>query len=226
MKIALFIALFALLLALTGGVLVIVHDVHRDLSDFHSVLDQVGGATRAVEGTAKSLAGSAQDVQKIVGEERAAQKRQTDEFTKTIADFHDLLIHTDISLNGSKRQSGLLAHVDGILTHFDVTTLPALDMQIVGNGDQLQDTIARLGDSADGITGAAKTLDTQLSDPQIPQLIGHFNTISGNLADTTGDVQHEIHKFVYPPPRKWWQKYITDPANELREMFKFTHPIG
>jgi hypothetical protein len=25
------------------------------------------------------------------------------------------------------------------------------------------------------------------------------------------DVAHEVHQLVYPPPRKWYQKYIVDP---------------
>lgn len=49
--------------------------------------------------------------------------------------------------------------------------------------------------------------------------------IATNLNGTTADVEHEVHKLVYPPPRHWYQRYFLDPLNDLRKMFEFTHPL-
>jgi hypothetical protein len=46
---------------------------------------------------------------------------------------------------------------------------------------------------------------------RLPPLLQRSTEIAGNLSDATSDVQHEIHKMVYPPPRKWYQKYFLDP---------------
>jgi ABC-type transporter Mla subunit MlaD len=203
MKTALLIALLALIVALIGGVLLIVHDAHRDLSDFHTVIDQAAATARSVEGTTHQLNQTIAQVNTTVGVLTDAANAQKKNWLDASA---------DVKKTGEDTRR-VVAHVDRILTHFDVTTLPALDMQIVANGDQLQDTIGRLGDSADGVTAAAKTLDAQLSNPEIPQMIGHFNTISGNLevstanfATMTGDAVPAVHRFTAAPTKK--QKFL------------------
>jgi len=47
--------------------------------------------------------------------------------------------------------------VDGTLLHFNAVTLPAVDSQIAANGEQLKSTLAKLGDSADGLTAAERS---------------------------------------------------------------------
>ena len=63
-------------------------------------------------------------------------------------------------------------------------------------------------------------------DPVLNSLLRHSDDIAVNVSQGTADVQHEIHKLVYPPPRKWWQKWITDPVKIGIGAFKFTHPVG
>lgn len=46
---------------------------------------------------------------------------------------------------------------------------------------------------------------------QMTPLLQQGTAIAGNLNASTADVEHEIHKLVYPPPRKWYQKYFLDP---------------
>lgn len=217
MKTALFLALLALLAALTGGVLVIVHDVHRDLSDMRGVLDRAGGALRAAEETGRAAGDTARQLNRTIAQLNLAAATLNDAANAQKKNWLDA--SGDVKKTGEDTRR-VVAHVDRILTHFDVTTLPAMDAQIVGNGDRLRDTLGRLGDSADAVTGAARTLDTQLelfSDeaPQIHQLLGHFNTISGNLEATTanfaaitGDVRPMVHRFAAPPTKK--QKALAD----------------
>ncbi len=44
------------------------------------------------------------------------------------------------------------------------------------------------------------------------ELLNNSTDTMAHVSGTTQDIQTEIHKFVYPPPRKWYQKYITDPV--------------
>jgi hypothetical protein len=203
MKTALGIALLAFLVALTGGVLLIVHDAHRDLSDFHTVIDQAAATARSVEGTTHQLNQTIAQVNTTVGVLTDAANAQKKNWLDASA---------DVKKTGEDTRR-VVAHVDRILTHFDVTTLPALDMQIVANGDQLQDTIGRMGDSADGVTAAAKTLDAQLSNPQIPELLGHidmtamhFEATSANFATMTADAVPAVGRLTAPPTKK--QKFL------------------
>lgn len=46
---------------------------------------------------------------------------------------------------------------------------------------------------------------------QITPLLMRSTDIAVNLSNTTADVEREVHSLVYPPPRKWWQRYIVDP---------------
>ena len=60
--------------------------------------------------------------------------------------------------------------------------------------------------------------DLQPAIQQVTPLLQRTTDIAVNLSNTTADVQHEIHKFVYPPPRKWYQKYFLDPAKTLAHL--------
>lgn len=46
---------------------------------------------------------------------------------------------------------------------------------------------------------------------QVTPLLLQSTAVAANLSASTADVEHEIHKLVYPPPRKWYQRYILDP---------------
>jgi hypothetical protein len=46
---------------------------------------------------------------------------------------------------------------------------------------------------------------------QVTPLLERTTDIAVNVSNATADVEHEIHKFVYPPPRKWYQKWLLDP---------------
>jgi uncharacterized protein (DUF3084 family) len=88
------------------------------------------------------------------------------------------------------------------LQHLDRSTADAL--QPVGPLlQQTQDTLAKTG-------GLENQLQQNLVLMQ--PAIQNVNRLTANLDQTSADIEHEVHKLVYPPPRKWYQKYLLDPA--------------
>ena len=88
------------------------------------------------------------------------------------------------------------------LQHLDRSTADAL--QPVGPLlQQTQDTLAKTG-------GLENQLQQNLVLMQ--PAIQNVNQLTANLDQTSADIEHEVHKLVYPPPRKWYQKYLLDPA--------------
>jgi hypothetical protein len=82
------------------------------------------------------------------------------------------------------------------------------DEELATNSQALQVTIAKLGASADGLTQATGTLNARLGDPEITQLLGHLNAISGNLetisgdgAAMAGDMKLAVHRMAQPPTK-------------------------
>lgn len=198
MKTALSIALLVLLIALAGGIPVIVYDLHRETLDVHNLLVQAGGAVEAIENTtrqAQSALGQIQTTVATLNDAAAAQKSNW------------LAAGGDVKKTGEDTRR-VVAHVDRILTHFDVETLPALDLELVANGDDLQQTIGRLGDSAEALGTAAATLNTQLSNPQIAELVDHldesslhFAAVTANADAMSGDMKLAVHRMAQPPSK-------------------------
>ena len=58
---------------------------------------------------------------------------------------------------------------------------------------------------------------------QMQPLLLRLTDTATNVSNATADVEHEIHKLVYPPPRKWYQKYFLDPLKTAAHLI--TIPI-
>jgi len=197
MRTALSVTLLVCLLAVSGMVCVFLERVTQAVSDIRTV------ARDADEGV-KAITQSARDLEAVIALERDAQKRQTEEVNKTIADVHDLVIHTDLQLN---QKDGLIPTASTALALETV----ALDNLLKESGKSLETLTAAGNSTLDAGTGALDTFRTRLTDPRIDEIVGNLQTTTFEFAGTTTDVHTELHKFVYPPPRKWWQKYGTDP---------------
>lgn len=65
--------------------------------------------------------------------------------------------------------------------------------------------------ATDSLTLDFDSLHARIDDPRIDEILGNLQSTSFEIAGTTADVHTEIHKFVFPPPRKWYEKYILDP---------------
>jgi hypothetical protein len=193
-------ALLLLTLVLVGGVLVLVHDVHQDLAGVHVVLTQTSATeidlrhTLAII-TAKVSTG-ADTLNAAATEERTNWKATSSEAALTGRALRLLISRVDRSF------------VDGTLQHVNTQTLPLIDVQVAQNGAQMAAMLKKVGETADGLTVVAGTLNTRLGDPQVAQLLGHFNVISGNLevisansAAMSGDMKLAVHRLTAPPTK-------------------------
>src|ERR1700683_5548280 len=120
MKQALPLAAFALLVALTAGVLVGVYDVHR-----------VSVAARETITSLNVTLVTANKTLLAVDADAEAQKANL----KTIGD--------DAAKTGTDTRR-LVAHLDRVLTRINTQTLGQLESQIRGNGNELQATLKTL----------------------------------------------------------------------------------
>lgn len=102
-----------------------------------------------------------------------------------------------------------------------------VNVQTLAGIKQASELMAQVGQNVNEVSAALLPMfrsTTRVMDQLYPLTV-QATGIATHANNISGDVDHEVHKFVYPPPRKWWQKFITDPLNDLRKMFEFTHPI-
>lgn len=200
MKTALTVALLFLVVTATVALVVVARDVHQDLTASHRVLEQASTATDHLDHnlaiiTAK-LSTGADTLDKAANEERANWKATSKEAAFTGRALRMLISRVDRSF------------VDGTLQHINNKTLPAIDSEILANGDQFKITLAKLGDSADGVTAVTGAFNARLGDPQIVELLGHANSISANLdlisansAAMSLDMRLAVHRLAQPPTK-------------------------
>jgi ABC-type transporter Mla subunit MlaD len=190
-------ATFVLFLAVTAGVSVGVYDAHRLLGNANGLVTDTRDTARLLNQTLAKVDAAADTLNAAAGEERENWKTTSKNTANTARDLRMLIARIDRSL------------VDGTLQHLNAETLPAIDNQIKANGEQLRATIAKAGGSADAVTAATNALNVRIADPQLTALLGHFNTVSGNLEVTsanfaamTGDLRPAVHRYTAPPTRK------------------------
>ena len=94
-----------------------------------------------------------------------------------------------------------LEHVDALVVNFDSTQRQA--------GTAITATSASLVPVIQQTHDDLKELQPAIA--QMQPLLLRLTDTAANVSNATADVEHEIHKLVYPPPRKWYQKYFLDP---------------
>jgi hypothetical protein len=94
-----------------------------------------------------------------------------------------------------------LQHVDALVQSFDVTQKQA--------GASISQTSAALVPVIEQTRKDLAQLEPAIR--QVEPLLMRTTDIAVNVSNATADVEHEIHKLVYPPPRKWYEKYFLDP---------------
>jgi hypothetical protein len=122
----------------------------------------------------------------------------------------DFLSRTDRNINDQLLPAAALL----------LTTTADSEQQLTASADI---TLGNLGHSADVFT-------MRLNDSRLDEMVTNWNETSlhvvgmtANAELVTDDAEHEVHKLVYPPPRKWWQKWITDPVKTAAHLI--TIPI-
>jgi hypothetical protein len=107
-----------------------------------------------------------------------------------------------------------LGHVDELVVSFDASQKQA--------SRAIQDTSAALLPVMDQTRRDLAALEPAIG--QMTPLLQQGTGIAGNLNKTTADVEAEVHKLVFPPPRKWWQKWFLDPLKTAAHLI--TIPIS
>lgn len=196
MKTALSVALLLLVMTATLGLVIIIRDGHQALTHGDQLLQQTIASERALDQTITKITAAADTLNGAATEERSNWAKTSDEAAKTGRAVRTLIDRVDRKL------------VDETLAHVNAVTLPAIDSEIQANGDQLKLTIAKLGNSADGVTAVAGALNLRLSDPEIPKLLGHLDVMGDNLETITengaamsGDMKLAVHRLAQPPSK-------------------------
>ena len=212
MKSALSLAVIALLLSATVGIPVLVYDVHRDLADAHTVVDEAGATLRAGHETVNKF-------NALADADRKNLLDTSQQTADTARDLRALVARLDRSL------------VDGTLFHLNHITLPAVDAQIRGNGNALQAAIgklgvtaAKLGDTADGVTAVTNSLNVRINDPVIDSTLRAFNLAAENLSTTTANMSVVTGTGATTMGRvdhvaAYYEKKLTTPASFFKTFF-------
>ena len=120
---------------------------------------------------------------------------------------------TLVAANKSTLQA--MTDLDVLVKHADASQL-----QIVTSVQQtlksVQETTAAVIPVMQATQKNLETLQPVIAQAQV--LMKNSSDTMSNVSKSTADVATEIHRFVYPPPAKWYQKYIFSPAKILMHM--------
>lgn len=159
---AAFVACLVAILTL-AGLLAIEYTVRRKLP---SILDSAQTATREFASASESL--------KDVARKQDRYLDQTSrELNKTVADAHDLLIHTDIALNGRNGRGGLLPSARALASDQEsqLDALEARSAKSLADLDaaerQIQPILASLDEAAGSAADATNSLARTAGNPRI-----------------------------------------------------------
>jgi hypothetical protein len=195
-------ALLCIVLSISAFILTA--DMHQGMAAFRPLapkITQVVDNADAIEAAAGQVLSRMDDA---AGNEADHWQKQQRELTKTVADVHDLLIHTDLAFNGRPGHPGLVQDLDQAIELVAISTHNSLD---------------HLNDSLDKITAAsdvtleafghtADVASARMNDPQIDELLGHFNVlalhldgIAENSEAMSGDMRLAVHRLAQPPTK-------------------------
>lgn len=168
-----------------------VRTVNRNIP---AVVSQAQSTIADFDATAKQAQGAIADARGEVGIEVANAQRTQREVNKMVADAHDLLIHTDISLNGDT----------GVLPELTKTLESTNNLAGTAAAD-LNDTSQRLEPIlADLSTGsAAFAAQTPAIMLEVSKTSKHVDATSANIESTTADIQTAVHRATRPPNLAW-----------------------
>lgn len=203
--------ILSIFLLLTGLILtcLVLHRVDKFVQQSSTDLHKL--VVDGDNGVAK-LSANLADLQLVISLEREAQKNQTREFQKTIADVHDLVIHTDLKLNGSKNILGVLPQIQGLLLRTDNNLneqlIPTTNHAVQALTLDVHDTLNATNSMLNSITADADDLHARLSDPAVPELMGHINVlalhldnIAANSEAMSSDMRGAVHRLAQPPTK-------------------------
>lgn len=197
MKSAFSIALLLLVLTVTGGVLVVVRDLHQDLAAVHTnleqthiVLEHASIATEQLTLAITKVSVTADTLNAAASEERKNWAATSQEAAYTGRALRLLISRVDRSF------------VDGTLLHFNAKTLPAIDAQIVSNGDQLKATMETIQPVMAQTQKDLATLNVVIEETR--PLLANSTATMRNAARISGDLAKITDAATAPQP--WYKK--------------------
>ena len=127
------------------------------------------------------------------------------ETRKATADLHDLIIHTDLSLNGRHEGEGILGEVHANIIPHLVAVLDASNTAII----HVAADVDRVGGSTDAVVGkVGKTVDAlnvRIEDPTYNEILANasqsmknLNQMSADGTKMTGDAAAFLHRELAP----------------------------
>jgi hypothetical protein len=137
-----------------------------------------------------------------------ASRQSAEYYTRLILQANDIERDTRIVLAHLDRKT--LPDVDTIVEDSD-HALKALTLDAHDELTAMQGATEAVHSATDSLTLDFDGLHDRIDDPRIDSILGNVQSTTFELAGTTADIHTEIHKFVYPPPRKWYEKFILDP---------------
>lgn len=157
-------------------------EAHRITGDIHTTAISI---QRTAASTQTTMADARRLLQIAGGTLNVARDTMRDEQKNVKAEADAVLLTTDNINNLVIQLSQTAAKADETLS-----SVPPLM-------STANETIAKMGATMDGVNQV---------------ITGPVQSTMKHVDGATADVQTEIHRFVYPPPRPWWEKYIIDPA--------------
>jgi len=175
--------LLACLVALSAAGVAVLLETRRLLRDVRADEAKFSAKGLAVMDVVKQAAEHARDASDqargAAVEQRKNLQAELREIKKATADVHDLLIHTDLNVNGTHNhpESGVLPRLALLLSDTDVLARQtAAGVQQAMNG---------LQPSLDNMARASAAAAEQMGNPKIRETIAHADEVSANVAAAT-----------------------------------------
>jgi ABC-type transporter Mla subunit MlaD len=191
--------------ALTAALLIILYRVNQTLIS-------VNAATQQLQSSVQPLQATIQSTNKVVSNLDATitdTRRVILIAGGTLNIVRDTMRKEQSSTEAAIRSSQALVDNSNKLVSTADDTLKQLTISVNHSLEPLplllQQTQADLKDLEPTIT-------------ELTPLAKNTSDAMEHVSGITADTQHEIHKFVYPPPQPWYDKYIINPAKIVLHM--------
>ena len=134
----------------------------------------------------------------------------------TLFQAEEVLHHSDILIaTENQAQKQQLARVNGVLDQLQVTVKNVDDSQkvITASATKALDTLPGVTKQLQAtlVSTQANLDDLQVTVKQSQVLMKNSSDTMEHVSGITADMQTEVHKFVYPPPSPWYQRYVLGP---------------
>lgn len=186
----------ALLLQLRSESIKVTASLQSTLSKTQVVLNHLDEDVTTANSVLRTANGAINNARDILRDEKASIKEANDQTIETMDNLDKLVQSLDVS------QKEIATNVADTLKTIQATTASVAPVM-----NQAQRDLADL-------------------EPVIEQTRVTMQNTADTMAHVSGvtaDVQAEVHKLVYPPPQKWYQKYILSPMKIGLKLF--TIPI-